>query len=125
MSDHASIVVDFINAWMERDVDKIMSFFVEDCIYHNIPMEAAQGLDAVRAMIKSFVDMAEKIEWTIHHIGESSDGVVLTERTDRFLIGENWIALQVMGVFEFSGDKISVWRDYFDLGMFQKELAGG
>ena len=125
MSPNSSTVVDFINAWMERDLEKIMSFLASDCFYHNIPMEPLEGTEAIRTFIQGFVAMANEVDWKIHHIGESSDGVVLTERTDRFLIGENWMAIRVMGVFELSDGKITAWRDYFDMAEFQKQMSGG
>jgi limonene-1,2-epoxide hydrolase len=117
-------VVDFINAWIARDVDKIMSFIAPDCVYHNIPMEPAVGTEPIHALVKSFVDMASEVDWKIHNIAESNDGVVLTERTDCFLIGENWVKLPVMGTFELDGGKITAWRDYFDMAQFQKQMTG-
>ena len=29
-----------------------------------------------------------------------------------------------MGVFEVEGDKIKVWRDYFDLAQYMSQLPG-
>jgi limonene-1,2-epoxide hydrolase len=54
----------------------------------------------------------------VHYQGESADGVVFNERTDRFDMGAKWIELPVAGVFELRGGKISAWRDYFDRQMF-------
>jgi limonene-1,2-epoxide hydrolase len=50
--------------------------------------------------------------------------VVMNERTDKFRIGDAWVALPVAGVFELDGDgRIALWRDYFDIGMYQKQMA--
>jgi len=125
VNPNSATVVDFINAWMARDVDKVMSFVAPDCFYHNIPMEPAVGTEAIRALVKSFVDMASEVDWKIHHIAESDAGVVLTERTDGFLIGENWVRLPVMGTFELEDGKITAWRDYFDMAQFQNQMTGG
>jgi limonene-1,2-epoxide hydrolase len=124
MSDNSSIVVDFINAWIARDYEKVMSHVAEDCVYHNIPMEPTVGRENISLVIKGFIDMSKEIDWTVHHIAESSDGVVLTERSDRFLIGEKWISIGVMGVFELKGGEITGWRDYFDLGQFNSQMSG-
>jgi limonene-1,2-epoxide hydrolase len=49
---------------------------------------------------------------------------VLTERTDKFLVGGTWRAIRVMGTFEVNTEgKIARWRDYFDLAEFQREFA--
>ncbi len=50
---------------------------------------------------------------------------MLTERTDRFQIGEKWLELPVMGSFELADGKITAWRDYFDMAQFQSQLPGG
>ncbi len=79
----------------------------------------------IRKTIESFVGMAEAIEFRVHHQGESPKGTVLNERTDRFKIGGRWVEAGVMGVFEFEGDKIKAWRDYFDMAQFTKAMTGG
>ncbi len=58
------------------------------------------------------------------HLVEGSNGVVLTERVDRFMINGKWVALPVMGTFEVANGKIKAWRDYFDMNQFQSQLAG-
>ena len=84
-------VMDFINHWNNKDIEGIMSALSYDCFYHNIPMDPQTGKDAIRANLEPFVQMATKIEWIVHQIAENEDGVVLTERTDRFEINGQWI----------------------------------
>ena len=112
---NATIIQEFIDSWATRDVDKIISFFTEDALYHNIPMEPMTGTTAIREGLTGFVAMSSEIEWVTHNISESTEGVVLTERLDRFLINGHWLELPVMGTFELREGKIAAWRDYFDL----------
>ena len=116
-------VVDFINHWNNRDIEGIMSSLSEDCFYHNIPMDPQNGKEETRASLEPFVQMATNIEWIIHQIAENEDGVVLTERTDRFEINGQWIDILVMGVMEFQDGLISNWRDYFDMKAYESETA--
>jgi limonene-1,2-epoxide hydrolase len=124
VSDNSSIVKDFIGAFNDNDLERILSFFTHDCVYHNIPLEPATGLEAIRGVLAGFSGMSTEIDWVLHHIAESPEGIVLTERTDRFLIGEKWIEIPVMGTFELRDGKISGWRDYFDMNQFQSQLPG-
>jgi limonene-1,2-epoxide hydrolase len=124
MSGNTQRALDFIAAWNENDVDKIMSFIAPDCFYHNIPMEPMQGADAIRGFIQGFSGMASEVDWVVHHIAEGEDGSVLTERTDRFLIGENWLEIRVMGTMEFEAGQLTAWRDYFDLAEMQRQMPG-
>jgi limonene-1,2-epoxide hydrolase len=124
LSETTAVVRRFVESWKSRDLDRIMSFFTDDCVYHNIPVDPVQGTAAIRAVIQGFAGMATAIEWELHQIAETEGGVVLTERVDKFEIGGKWIALPVMGVFELRDGKICAWRDYFDMAQFTKQLPG-
>ena len=124
MSDNQAIVKDFIAAFNANDLERIMTFFTPDCVYHNIPLEPATGLEAIRGVLAGFSGMSKEVDWVLHNIAENSEGVVLTERTDRFLIGENWVEIPVMGAFDLRDGKINGWRDYFDMSQFQSQLPG-
>jgi limonene-1,2-epoxide hydrolase len=122
MSANSDRVLEFIQAWNKKDFEGLLSFFAPGARYHNIPMEPVEGVEAIRKSLEGFIGMASEIDWVVHHIGESAEGVVMTERTDRFKIGDKWLELPVMGVFELSGGSITGWRDYFDLGQFQSQM---
>ncbi|MDX1649353.1 MAG: limonene-1,2-epoxide hydrolase family protein [Myxococcota bacterium] len=122
MSRNVERVLEFIDTWSRNDVDAVMAFFAEDAVYHNIPVEPVRGHDAIRAVIRSFAGMASEIEWITHHAAETAEGVVLTERLDRFKMGARWVELPVMGSFELRDGLIVAWRDYFDLSQFQRQL---
>jgi len=126
MGADASVITDFIAAWSTGEIDRIMDFFHEDAVYTNVPIDPPnRGVAAIRQTIETFVGMAEAIEFVVHASAENpTTGVVMNERTDRFLIGGKWIELPVMGVFELRDGKISAWRDYFDLAQFQQAMAG-
>lgn len=116
-------VMNFIAAWEARDIGKILSLMTPDAFYHNIPMQPVQGREAIRGMLGAFLANATDVRWTVHHMAESQAGVVLTERTDVFQMGPKTLSLRVMGTFEFRNGLISAWRDYFDLGQFQSQMA--
>ena len=124
MSENSEIVRDFVAACNSNDLDAMLGFFDPECVYHNIPLEPVSGSEAIRGVLAGFMGMAQKVDWVIHQLAENAEGVVLTERTDRFLVGEKWLELPVMGAFELREGKIVGWRDYFDMQQFQSQLAG-
>ena len=124
MSRATETIESFIEAWNTGDIDQVMSFFTEDCVYHNMPVAPVEGLEAIRKTIDSFAGVSEEIRWELHGIAEDARGAVFTERTDRFKIAGKWVALPVMGIFELRQDKISAWRDYFDLNQFTSQMPG-
>jgi limonene-1,2-epoxide hydrolase len=121
---NCDIVSDFIAAWNDKDLERVMSFFTPDAVYHNIPMAPVQGTQQIRAVIDGYAAPASKIEWIVTQIAETPDGVVLTERLDGFQFGDKRVELPVMGAFELQGGKIAAWRDYFDMAQFQRQMAG-
>ena len=127
MSQNTDLIDRFVAAWKRKKVDEIMSFFHDDAVYINIPMEPAnEGKEAIRKTIEGFVGMAQAIDFVVHHTAENpAAGIVMNERTDRFQMGGKWIEARVMGVFEIRGGKIQAWRDYFDLAEFQSQMSGG
>jgi limonene-1,2-epoxide hydrolase len=118
------LVMSFCEAWSEGgDVDKLVEFFTDDAVYHNIPIEPVKGRDAIKATINGFLTGVEKIEFEVKQAAVNGS-VVMTERVDRFFFPGHTVSLPVMGIFEVSDDKITAWRDYFDLNQFMGQLPG-
>ncbi len=116
-SSSDAIVRSFCEAWSDGDLDKIMEFFDESAIYHNIPMEPAEGIENIRGFIEGFFAMATSIQFEILHQVAEGD-VVMNERIDTLVMGETTTELPVVGIFELANGKIVKWRDYFDMGQF-------
>lgn len=117
------VVRAFCGAFARRDIDELLGFLTDDCVYHNIPVDPVQGHDAIRTMLGMFVSSAIELEFQLRNV--AADGpVVLTERVDRFVYPHVTIELPVMGTFEVADGKIAVWRDYFDLDMYMSCLQG-
>lgn len=121
MSDSPETVVrDFCAAWRDLDVDRIASYFADDAVYHNIPIDPVTGRDAIRDFIAGFLTGVEALDFRIDHLAVSGDAV-LTERVDTFRYPDRTIALPVMGTFEVHDGRITAWRDYFDLNQFMAQ----
>ncbi len=116
-------VKDFIAAWEARDLEQILARFAPDAAYHNIGMPVLKGREAIREALAPFLAGSTDVRWTIHHIAETADGVVLTERTDVFVMGPKTITIPVMGTFELRDGLVAAWRDYFDVADFQRQLT--
>lgn len=122
MSSAQQVVQEFLDSWPEADAAKLASYFSNDAIYHNIPMEPVRGRPAIDAALAGFVASVSNIVFETLHIAGNGD-VVLTERVDRFESGGRQVNLPVMGVFEIRGGKIAAWRDYFDLKQYQTQTG--
>jgi limonene-1,2-epoxide hydrolase len=118
------VVNDLFAAWTKLDLDAIMSHFSEDAVWDNVPMNPAKGKAAIREMTNGFLkdsaSFSAKILRTL-----SGGNVLFNERVDTITMksGKS-AAIPVAGMFELDNNgKIKVWRDYFDLGTFTKQIS--
>jgi limonene-1,2-epoxide hydrolase len=124
MPSAEQVVREFCAAFSKRDPELLRSYFADDIVYHNIPMDPAEGIEATMGVINMFVGMSDAMEFEIHHL--ASDGsTVLTERTDTFTMNGKTAPLPVMGAFHVADGKITAWRDYFDMAQVTAMFAGG
>jgi limonene-1,2-epoxide hydrolase len=124
MHGNTERVLAFFAAWERRDLDAIVAAMSDNVLYENFGFSASRGHDEVRAFLSPFVAAASAIRFNVHHIAETSDGVVLTERTDEFVRSGTTVAIPVAGRFQFDrSGRISHWRDYIDVATSVRDLA--
>ena len=122
MSSPEQIVNTFISAIEARDVDAAVALLADDVSYENMPMDPIVGRDAVAATLRMFLEPASEVEWPVRR--QLVDGTcVVNERLDRFKIGDGWLELPVAGLFEVDNGLITLWRDYFDMGDYQRQMG--
>ncbi|WP_429520265.1 nuclear transport factor 2 family protein [Rhodococcus sp. BE178] len=123
MSAAGDLVTEFCGLWADPDPAVLVSYFTEDAVYHNIPMDPVKGRDEIREFISGFVAAFDGIDFRIHK-QVASGGTVMNERTDVLRGMGKETPLPVMGVFEVVDGKIAVWRDYFDMGAITAAFGG-
>lgn len=52
----------FIEAWPTGDASDLAPFFSDDAVYHNIPLEAVNGKEAIRSTLEGFMDMCGSVD---------------------------------------------------------------
>ncbi|MDO8288423.1 MAG: limonene-1,2-epoxide hydrolase family protein [Parvibaculum sp.] len=112
----------FIDTWPSHDVEKIVSYFTDDGIYHNMMIAPVQGRADLQKFISAFLTGWSETRWEILNIA-SSGNIVFAERVDRTNIGDKTVALPCCGVFEMENGKIRIWRDYFDMNTYTQALT--
>jgi limonene-1,2-epoxide hydrolase len=81
------------------------------------------GHEAIRMMIDGFTAGLKILEFRIDNM-VSKGPMVVTERVDIFEKPDGGeVSLPVLGIFEFEGDKIAHWREYFDMNQFMAQIA--
>jgi len=120
-SESIAFIRRFLEVCVRADAEEFASYFNEDAVWWNAPWRPIQGRDAIREAMRRGAGGMRALPWDIRHI--LADGnVVVTERIDHFLVGENRISVPCAGVFELRDGRISAWRDYWDLRQFEAQL---
>lgn len=118
------IVSDLFAAWTRLNLDEVMNYFADDAVWDNVPMAPAKGRAAIREMTQGF--MKDASAFTAKILKSVHDGnTVFNERVDTIVMKSGKKAdIPVAGMFELNdAGKIKLWRDYFDLGTFTKQIS--
>jgi limonene-1,2-epoxide hydrolase len=121
MPSAADTVQRFIEAIERRDLDAALALVATDCAYDNVPVGPVEGPDGIRSILGPIIERSDEIAWPIVRSAAAGD-VVFNERIDRFRIGDQWIELPVTGVWEVRDGLITLWRDYFDLDTYRRQM---
>ncbi len=117
------VVSDLFAAWSRLSIDDIMSYFAEDAVWDNVPMTPANGKAAIREMTNGF--LKDTATFGVKVLKSAHEGnVVFNSRIDSITMKNGKKAdIPVAGMFELDdAGKIRVWRDYFDLATFTKQV---
>lgn len=118
------VVNDLFAAWTRLNLDEVMGYFADDAVWDNVPLTPAKGRTAIRALTRDF--MKDKSAFSAKILRTVHDGnVIFHERVDTIVMEDGkHVDIPVAGMFELNeAGKIMVWRDYFDLATFTKQLS--
>jgi limonene-1,2-epoxide hydrolase len=123
MASPADVVREFCSAIGRKDRAAVESLLDDKVVYHNVGSEPAVGRDATLAAVQFQFDMFDPIEFRIRNLA-AADDTVLTERVDVITANGITAPVPVMGTFETRDGRIVAWRDYFDMSLVGKLMAG-
>ena len=115
-----------VASWNLGEIDKVLALMTDDVSWH-VAVGAFAPLvgkaDVAEFLAKLRSDMAET-KWRIMRSAEAGDllfveGVDAYRRTDG-----TEVAMPYAAVVEFSGSRISAWRDYLDTRRMEKLREG-
>jgi len=122
MKENERIIREFIEAWSRLDPVELAGYFTDDAVYHNMPMGPVAGRNNVENLIRGFIASWTETTWELRNI-LCAGNIVIAERLDRTRVGDKAVDLPCVGVFQLEGDKIKIWRDYFDLATYQRGMS--
>ena len=118
-------VLEFIKAMEANEKAGILAFFDNESVFNNVPMGVVTGPEGVWSVLGPLHEIVISVEYVVHQIAESGEGVVLTERNDRYQMEDRLVDFPVMGSFRVEGKIIRQWTDYFDLNQCLGQMPKG
>ena len=118
------VVFQFFHLWNTGLSGDALVMLSDDVVYDRVTMSVVMGSADVAALFRDFgIGTIYTVAWQITSFAVN-ENVVFTERVDVFR-HENGgaIVLPVMGNLTVVDERISVWRDYFDVASFKSQLA--
>ncbi len=120
---NAITVESFLNALANQDMETADALLADDVVYQNVGLPTIHGRKRV---IKLMRGMEGRMGFEVKFHRNVSDGLaVMNERTDAMVFGPLRLQFWVCGVFEVHDDRITLWRDYFDLFDMVKATVRG
>ncbi|WP_417490540.1 nuclear transport factor 2 family protein [Maricaulis sp.] len=117
MSAKLRVLKAIIKSWCEtQDIEAVISHLTEDIVWHYSATAAAPkiGHDGAREFLKAYKLKARRPNWRIFRAAEAGNALFV-EGVDEFdTVEGGHVAVPYMGIFEFEGDRIRAWRDYFN-----------
>ena len=114
-TDPADVVVRFLRALTEFDVDTALDLVADDLVYANVSLPTIYGRERLERIARQWLRPG-RMGFNVHFNHVASDGdVVITDRIDELNWGRFASRFWVYGRFVVGGDgKITIWRDSFD-----------
>lgn len=109
-------------AWKAIDWRKVADMFTHDGVLHSMMVDPIVGREAIYKRVSGLGDGLESITLNISHMGVI-DGILYMERVDEFVIRGKAGSAPVVGVLEFEGPLIKVWREYYDRAHLLKNMG--
>ncbi|RKQ72189.1 uncharacterized protein (TIGR02246 family) [Litorimonas taeanensis] len=117
-----AVVEEMITAWNEKEWNKIADLFTEDGVLHSMMIDPVVGRETIRKRIVGLGEGLSEITLNIINIGRIND-VVVIERVDEFTYKGHKGKVPVVGILEVEGDKVKVWREYYDRAELLAEMG--
>lgn len=117
MSAKTDVLKAIMQANLDKDTEAFLSHLTDDVEYHyHMTTRPLLGKDWVRKFMDKYRTVTADSLWRIDRTAEGPDFLMLEgyeEYTDT-RTGKR-IAHPYMGIFEFRGDQVAKWRDYFEM----------
>lgn len=100
-------------AWEAKEWRTCADLFMPEGVLHSVMLERVVGREAIYQRIVKLEAPNKEVNLHLYRMGVI-DGALFVERSDEIVLDGVSRSAPVVGVLEFEGSKISLWREYYD-----------
>lgn len=125
------IIEDYYAAWCAHDIERICSFFTEDCFFEDVPTGVgARGIAALREVIAEIFQAVPDLQLVLGQVDIGAEcavaewklsGTLAEDLADIKATGKAF-ASRTASVIEFREDKICRLSDYGELSSLRRRM---
>jgi uncharacterized protein (TIGR02246 family) len=103
------------DAWLAEDVDDYLACFTDDVVVQTPGREPVRGMGDYEALVRRSLASLRPTSFEFHELAVDGD-TVLAEWTITLTLRSDGrtIAYRGMSSCELRGDRIALWREYYD-----------
>ena len=109
-------------AWEAQEWRTCADLFTPDGVLHSVMLDPVVGRETIYQRISKLGGAHKRVTLHLHRIGVI-DGALFVQRTDEIVLHGKSGSAPVVGVLEFEGSRISLWREYYDRAQLMR-VAG-
>jgi limonene-1,2-epoxide hydrolase len=112
-------------AWKLHDVEQVLEHLSDEIEFtFAIGKRPMVGKDRVRGLLEFLKTHQSDVKWRTVHRAQTGN-VVFVEGVDDYVnVDGHHVLTPHVSIFEFDGDKITHWRDYYDQRQMEAAEAG-
>ena len=109
-------------AWAAKDWRACADLFTPSGVLHSVMLEPVVGRETIYRRIAGLEAPNKEVCLHIQRIGVI-DGALFVERTDEIVLSGVSRRAPVVGVLEFEGERIALWREYYDRAQLMRAVG--
>lgn len=115
-----------MECWRRKDVEGVLARLTEDVVWHFAAAidPPLRGREEARQWLQRYASGMADSRWRVITFAETATQLFVEGVEDFETSAGTRVQVPYAGVCDFSGNRISGWRDYFDRGLTLRLRAG-
>ena len=112
-ADKIAVFHKIADAWKNKQWRAVADMLSPDAVLHSMMLDPVVGRETIYQRFAGMSPSNKQVTLQIERIGVIN-GTLFVERRDEITVDDITQSVPVVGILEFDGPLISLWREYYD-----------